>query len=166
MERTRRTRTKTDIVQTWLQRSSTFDDSSRILFRRPASCTTALHAALLAVYTRVINISFTKLEINATQYAIANSLVNHKSPTKIKSDDNIASLARTVWQTRSSSQQLHIIIFFPQSGLFWRKKVKKINLESTFSSRVTDAWNSQSNDVVKSPSVCIFKKQLHRELRS
>ena len=32
---------------------------------------------------------------------------------------------------------------------------------STFSSRVIDAWNSLSNDVVKSPSVCIFKKRLH-----
>ena len=32
---------------------------------------------------------------------------------------------------------------------------------NTFSSRVIDAWNSLSNDVVKSPSVCIFKKRLH-----
>ena len=30
-----------------------------------------------------------------------------------------------------------------------------------FSSRVIDAWNSLSNDVVKSPSVCMFKKRLH-----
>jgi len=30
-----------------------------------------------------------------------------------------------------------------------------------FSSRVVDAWNSLSDDVVKSPSVAIFKKQLH-----
>ena len=30
-----------------------------------------------------------------------------------------------------------------------------------FSCRVVDAWNSLSDDVVKSPSVAIFKKQLH-----
>jgi len=31
-------------------------------------------------------------------------------------------------------------------------------LGSTFSSRGIDAGNSLSNDVVKSPSVCVFKK--------
>jgi len=30
-----------------------------------------------------------------------------------------------------------------------------------FNSTVIDAWNSLCNDVVKSPSVCIFKKRLH-----
>jgi len=34
-------------------------------------------------------------------------------------------------------------------------------LGSTFYSRVIDAWNGLSNDVVKSPSVCMFKKRRH-----
>ena len=57
---------------------------------------------------------------------------------------------------------VHILVHFGRPPfLCGPLSIYILMLGSNFSNRVINAWNSLFNDVVKSPSVCMFKKRLH-----